>query len=83
LVEIEDAPFRPYWWRSPPGISIRPASATPPASTGRSRRHGFSRSIVVAAVSSSSGGVEEHGSLRLAICRAREASAASVPNAFT
>ncbi len=30
----------PNWWRSPPGISIRPASATPPAFNGSKRRHG-------------------------------------------
>src|SRR3989442_11235048 len=47
------APFRPYWWRSPPGISIRTASATPPAFNGSKPAAWISRSIVVAAASSS------------------------------
>src|SRR5882724_2083232 len=47
------SPLKPYWCRSPDGASIRPAAATPPAFHGSNPAARISRSIVVAAASSS------------------------------
>ena len=51
FVEVPRAPFTLAWWRSPPGISIRPASATPPrpprARAGRRNQGDGARSHIV------------------------------------
>src|SRR5260221_5559983 len=46
-------PFKPPWCRSPPGASMRPTSASPPACTGSNPAARISRSTAVVAVSSS------------------------------